>query len=147
MKKFTFSLQPLLDYRKRYEDRLKKELAEIKKEEKRQKKIIEQLHKKRIKCEEELRKRRISGEIEIASLLIYQFYLDKLSLQIEEETKKMEEIFLKIKNKQTQIIEASKNKKVLEKLKEKRWLKFIDDVEKDEQRFIDEIALTKFNSR
>ena len=43
--------------------------------------------------------------------------------------------------------EASKERKTVEKLREKKWLKFTEAIEKAEQHFIDEIALAKFHSK
>ena len=55
MKKFAFPLQSLLDYRQRKENRLKKELSEIKKEWEKERETLEKFQINKKKCEQELR--------------------------------------------------------------------------------------------
>ncbi|MCD6317719.1 flagellar export protein FliJ [Candidatus Aerophobetes bacterium] len=147
MKKFTFPLQSLLDYRQRKENRLKKELSEIKKEWEKEREILEKFQINKKKCEQELREKRESKEINISLILLYQSHLDRIINQIAKQKRKVADISLKLKNKRKQIIEASKERKIVEKLREKKWLKFTEAIEKAEQHFIDEIALAKFHSK
>jgi len=52
-----------------------------------------------------------------------------------------------MENKKRKLTLASQEKKVVEKLKRKRWLEFINYVEKTEQDIIDESAIARFNAQ
>ena len=54
------------------------------------------------------------------------------------------EIEKRLDKKRLEFIKASKAKKVLERLKEKRYFEYMKDMETLEQKFIDEMGIVKF---
>jgi len=147
MKKFSFPLQLLLDYREKKEDRLKKELAQIKRRLEKERKNLAQLQLDSMTNMRELKKKHQSEKVEIALILLYYSYLDKLIYQIKKQSEIVVNISREMEEKRKQVIEASRGKKIIEKLKERKWIEFSHYREKTEQNFIDEMALTKFKSK
>lgn len=144
MKKFLFSLDFLLDYRKRIEDRLKIELAEITLRQKEEEKVLEQLERKRNLYQEELRKKEGEEKVELALILACESYLDKIAYQIGCQKEKLQKILQERENIRKKLLDASRQRKLLERVKEKRWLGFIYLREKIQQQQIDESALVRF---
>lgn len=147
MKKFIFSLQFLLDYRKRKEDVVKRKLAEIQKRWEKEKEILEKMKIERTNYEEELRRRELSMEIEIPEILLYQSHLDRITYQIKRQTREVDKLFLEMEKERKQLREASKKRKVVEELRKRSWQGWALNMEKLEQQDIDEIAIAKFNFR
>jgi len=147
MKKFSFPLQLLLDYREKKEDRLRKELAQIKKRLEKERKNLAQLQLDSMTNIRELRKEHRSEKVEIALVLLYYSYLDKLIHQIKKQSEVVTNISREMEKKRKQLIEARKEKKIIEKLKERKWAEFSHHRKKTEQNFLDEMALTKFKSK
>lgn len=145
MKRFSFPLQFLIDYRKRKEDRLKVELARVIAEEEREKKILEELKKTLALCQEELREKR--EKVEVALVLFYYSYLEKLMARIDEQKRKMEKLIQERKKLHRQLIRASQERKLVEKMKERRWAEFIYLQGKLEQQVMDESAIVRFHHR
>ena len=145
MRKFNFPLQFLLEYRERKEKQLKRELAEIIKKWRKERKLLEGLKKEEMKCQGELRKRRECGKVEIPYVLLYQSYLEELARKIEKEEMKVRKLYAMMEKKREELTDASKEKKTVERLKRKRWLEFVNYMEKREQEMIDESAIAKFN--
>jgi len=145
MKKFSFSLQSLLDYRKRKEDRLKIELARTITEEEKEKIVLEELKRKMTLCQEELREKKEKAEI--ALVIFYYSYLEKLMTRIDEQKRKIEKITRKRKKLHQQLIQASRERKLVEKIRDKRWARFIYLRGKLEQQVIDESAIIRFQHR
>jgi len=147
MKKFIFSLQFLLDYRKRKEEVVRRKLAEIQKRWEKEKEILEKMKIERTNYEEELRKRELSMEIEIPEILLYQSHLDRITHQIKRQTRKVDKLFLEMEKERKQLRETSKKRKVVEELRKRSWQGWALNMEKLEQQDIDEIAIAKFNFR
>lgn len=146
MKKFSFPLQFLLDYRKRREDKLKKELAGVIEEENQEKMILTRLRKKMALCQEELYSKESNG-MELAMVLLYYSYMEKLIAQISEQKRKIEKIARKREKIREELLKASQEKKLMEKIREKRWARFIYLKGKLEQQLIDESAISRFHHK
>jgi len=144
MKRFFFSLQTLLDYRKRKEEELKKKLAAKVAEEERERQILRKLERKVTLCQENLRKKERKEKIELAIMLLYNSYLKRLEEQIEEQKKRIEKISQEKKTLHQEFLQASKARKIVEKMREKRWTKYVYHQRKLEQDLIDESAIAKF---
>lgn len=143
MKKFDFKLEPVLNYRKRVFDQVQdeffsarnilieaiNELENIQQEEKEHKDTL---------------KKKQKGYLDIANLVIHMRYLAHLN--------RMKKIKLEdVKNKENELnkvrenlIKVAKDKKILEKLKEKRLLDFTIEELKVEQKEYDETAILKY---
>ncbi len=145
MKKFTFPLQFLLEYKEKREKKRKKELAEIIKEWKKEEMFLNKLKREEKECQSLLRERNQGGEI--SYIILYQSYLESLAQKIKKQKIKVEGIFLKVEDKRKKLIRASTEKKTVENLKKKRWMEFITSVEKMEQNLLDESAIVKFNAQ
>lgn len=145
MKKFIFPLQFLLEYKEKREKKLKKELAEIIKEWKKEEVFLNKLKREEKECQSLLRKRNKGGEI--SYIILYQSYLESLAQKIKKQKIKVEGVFLKVEDKRKKLIRVSTEKKTVENLKKKRWMEFITSVEKMEQNLLDESAIVKFNAQ
>lgn len=147
MKKFNFPFQFLLKYRERKEKRLKRELAEMVKRWEEERKLLGELKGEEMECQMELKKKRECGKVEIPYVLLYQSYLEELNRKVGKEKMKLKELYIRMENKKRKLTLASKEKKVVEKLKRKRWLEFVNYVEKTEQDMIDESGIARFNAQ
>jgi len=78
--------------------------------------------------------------INIANLRMYNNYLKKIDLDIEEQKELVEVSRQQMEKSQKELVEAMKDKKVFEKLKEKDLKEFLKEEKKIEDKVIDEIV-------
>lgn len=147
MKKFTFPLQFLLDYRKKKEDRLKRELAKMIAQEEKEKSVLQELEKKINLCEEELRKRKKQEDVNLCWILYFYSYLERLTYQASEQTEKIKKMSEKREKLQETLAQTSRERKVVERIKEKKWADFVYLKGKLEQQILDESAIAKFQRK
>ena len=141
--KYLFRLQKLLDWKKSLEDQSKLMLIqkneELKRKEEEIKKLIEERSQRAKVLEEKLRK----GMKTIEYLLYQQFNewsYNELMEQKGFRLDKEQEVERELKN----LLILIKERKILERLKEKRFKKFIQQQEKEEQKFIDLLTLRRY---
>ncbi len=146
MPKFRFKLQPVLHQRRGKEDTLKKELADIKRLFETEKGVLEELRRKLLDLHAKLREKQKSL-LDPSEAVAYSNYIDKVEQEIELQIVKLTDIANKVKRVQERLIEASKDKKILEKLYDKQYEEFKRELEQVEQNLIDEIATIRHNRR
>ncbi len=146
MPKFRFKLQPVLHQRRGKEDTLKKELADIKRLFEIEKSVLEELKHKLLDIHTKLREKQKSL-LDPSEAMAYSNYIDKVEQEIELQIVKLTDIANKVKRAQERLIEASKDKKILEKLYDKQYEEFKRELEQVEQNLIDEIATIRHSRR
>jgi flagellar FliJ protein len=140
---YTFKLQSVLDHRKSIEDERKKELVEIRSKISSAEQLLESLQRKEMKTTRALKLDQTTG-ISSHQVVTYQTYLKRLKERITEQEKFINDVRVEEANKQDEVVEAVKKRKILEKLRSKgidRYRKMILD---HEMKFIDEIAVSQF---
>jgi flagellar FliJ protein len=140
MKKFNFSLEKVSNTKairlKNKSQELAKLLSSLENEELRLKDLNTEL----TGLHDEVLRRTIDG-CSAKELRDYHRYLDKLTLEMQAQKKNIESIQEKIEELQASLMELSKEKKVLEKLREKRYLKHLQEQAREEQKILDEMSL------
>ncbi len=142
MKKFLFRLQPLLKYRQYLEHRAKQETAKAYKDVKDCENSIEYLKIIYSKGLDELDNRAVHG-ISALDFRHSRDYLDSLEDDIKSEMVKLVQLNKVLMEKQRKLTEKSVNKKVIERLKEKKENIYMDEFRKEEQKLADEAASLK----
>jgi len=138
-----FSLEVLLNYRKNKEERLAKELAEIKNQINQKKAKIDILEEEKKDILHILRKNQRESKViwDIVSLFHYMTILERRVKSAKED---LDAINIQYQIKHKQLIEAAKERKILEKLKE-RWQQLKQrSLFRKEQYFLDEVAINGF---
>ncbi|MBI5206468.1 MAG: flagellar export protein FliJ [Candidatus Firestonebacteria bacterium] len=146
MKKFKFNLEPVLKNCKFKEDILKTGLAEKEKKFQTEKFVL-------IKFEENLVSNSIAMEkIKLANpkieiLNLYQIYLDGIKKKILNQKKILNLLLDDLNKTRLQLLEIIKQRKVLQKLKEKKMEIYNYELNKFEQNILDEIGIIQFNRK
>lgn len=143
MPQFKFKLQKVLDYRKIKEEEKKRELSALLKEYNKQAEILNSLREKQAGLFLELKNLQ-KEELNITQILFYYFYLQNLSSRIKKQIQLLEELDGKIVQKREEVIQASKERKIMEKLKERKYREFVYFLDRAEQIFLDEISNSAF---
>lgn len=136
---FKFRLQKVLELKKQKEDVLKKELADLltkKRELLHQKISLEKEKEKNLKALEQS----LSTLFIIEEILAYFNFIEVLDKKIEEILKFLKILESQIFQVREKLIQASKEKKVLVKLKEKKEKEWNITENRKEQKFFDEVA-------
>ncbi|MEE8382003.1 MAG: flagellar export protein FliJ [Thermodesulfobacteriota bacterium] len=140
---YRFNLQVALDYRKRIEEGLQIELSQIQRELEKEKQLFLAYRREKNYYEEELVKRE-EKEINVNEALLYRDYLRGMRIKIKEQR----DIVAKAKGdfdiKQNELLNATKKRKVLEKVKEKEWKRFKENIERRERILVDEAGMRKY---
>lgn len=144
MKKFKFNLQGVLNFKEFKRDLLRQDLARIlgKLEAEKDKLtyFIEEFERNKSQLTEELLNNNNNKTI-----FYYQDYIVFLKNKIMDEKRiieVMEEVVLK---KRKEIENAEKEKKVVEKIKDRKFEKYESDMKMKEQKEMDEISIQRFN--
>jgi len=139
MKKFSFSLDKVLDYKVQVEDHLRNEhagavRAVIRKEE--QIENMEEIHSGYVRDLEEVK---MHG-CRVQELLVYQKYLDTSNRRIQEEKEMLDVLKVAEEKKRNEVIEAKKERTSIDMLKDKKRKEYDFMVAKDEEKFIEEFV-------
>jgi flagellar FliJ protein len=139
MKAFHFSLQRVLEVKKIKEDLRKRDLAQAIKDEEQEWKVLFSLQKKERVAKDAL-SCKTNQVINPAEMAMYHLYLQQIAEEILAQYDKIDDAKEEVKTKRDQLIEASKEKEAMQKLRAKRWEEYTKSVEKEERVFLDEVA-------
>lgn len=143
MKRFRFKLQTVLDQRQAKEDHILAELGELRQEEARE---VERLLSLRQRLEDtcvsiELALRRNASSDDVARR---QDYAEVTVEDIKLQELTIEGVRNRVEAKRIELIEAMKDRKVLETLRDKQEREYIAAHEREEQNMLDEMASVRF---
>jgi len=143
MDKFVFKLESLYNYRQRLEELSRKDLslavAQLEEEEKKLDRLREVYRKSSAEMDE---KKMNGGGLEEIGL--YSNYIEGLRLHISEKEKLIAEYRAVFEQRRDEFIEVSKDRQVMEKLKERSLESYTREKERQEQKDTDEIVSGRF---
>ena len=142
MKKFYFALDTVLRYKEQVLDGLKAEHARILAKVRECEQAIEELELLHRQCTDEYLQSKING-ITIREIHTYENYLESLGLQIRRKKEQLKELRKKEEDKRNEVVEAKKETSSIDKLKEKKLDAYNKEVQKEDERFIEEFVATK----
>ena len=146
MKKFRFKLETVLNVKEKREEQLKHELLKLQALKVQEEQLLSEVKEKRAYISREKSNENKKGT-DIQSLINFEQYLGVLLKKIDDTQKNIKVLEKKADIKREEVVEASREKKVFEKLKEKQFGEFQRVVNENEQKVLDEMAVSKFNRK
>ncbi len=140
-----FSLEPVLEYKKQVEEKQIRELTEAKNSFNIAYKKLMTLREILKSAKEEFSKKNKKG-IKCSERTLYVNYLSNLDDIIEFQQQVVGKEQKNVNDKLKMVIEASKNKKILEELKKKELTDYYKWINKLEAKTMDEIAVQKYSN-
>lgn len=145
MKKFAFKLQGVLEHRLAIEEEKKRAFAEVLALVEAKQRQLDGIYGLLAAEREQLAGKTI-GELDVEKLLAHRRYVGSLELrlgQLHGELHKRQQL-LEIRRKA--LVEASRDRKALEKLKERQLEQWVVETRRLEQKALDEVALRQFRA-
>ena len=140
---YRFNLQVVLNYRKRIEEGLQMELSGAQRELESAKQVFFAYQREKGYYEEELAKRE-AREVNIDESILYRDYLKGMNRKIKAQREIVAKAKIGVDKKQEELLIATKKRKVLEKVREKHMKEFMDDLERKERIFTDEMGIRRY---
>jgi len=135
-------MEALLSHRRHQEEICQKELAQT------ERLLADEnhkLHRQKNEKRGNIQKLQIKQKkiINVSDIILTVRYIQQLSEKIEEQKKCVRKAGSKVNQKRYELITIVKNRKTLEKLKEKEWLAYQQKVKQTERKLMDEVASTR----
>ena len=143
---YNFNLESVLSHRKLVEENLQKELAVLRLSLVDEKEKLRNYKESRSRLLEELKRKQREGTT-ISDVFLYLSFIEQLSKDIEKQKKNVLKLENDVEQKRQDLVEATKKKKTLEKLKDKGLKAYKQEMTKDEQEFMNEVAVNRFSRR
>ncbi|MDN5293731.1 MAG: flagellar protein FliJ [Eubacteriales bacterium] len=146
MKPFAFRLQVLLDLKKKQEEQQKEILGKMEREYQRQKELLKELEEEKSSLYRMMLKER--GErLELTRLQAYAGYVPWLEKRIKEQSFKVACLAEELEKSREVLKELMRERKVLERMRWRRYQEYLYQVQREEQKGIDEIATRLYVSK
>lgn len=143
---YKFSMEPLLKHRKYIEDLQKQELGDFKRMLVDEKKKLKVYQKAKDKLLKELYVKQQEG-ITASENLLYFDFIDQLSIDLDKQKERLLDIENKIYQKHSDLINAMKNRKTLDSLKENEMNEYRHEILGKEQELLNEVGINSYNRR
>jgi flagellar FliJ protein len=143
---YNFNLESVLNHRKLVEENLQKELAVLRLSLVDEREKLRKYKESRSKLLEELKRKQEEGTT-ISDVFLYLPFIEQLSKDIEKQKKNILELENDVEQKRQDLVGATKKKKTLEKLKDKGLKTYKQEMTKNEQEFLNEVAVNRFSGR
>ena len=140
---YHFSLEPVLRHRKLIEEELQKETATTKRRLLSEQEKLLDLERAKNQCLRELQERQVEG-IRALDISLYSDFIGQMTIQIGTQQKKISDIERNLAKKRNKLVQAMKARKTVEQIKKNRLSAYEKAVRLNEQKWIDEVALTGF---
>ena len=142
MKKFSFSLQNVLDFKNQYLDSAKNEYSSAMADVTKQQEVIMRLEDMYARTNNEYNEKKSEG-LGISDMLRYDSYLQRITAEIEGEIVKLHELEEILEEKFNIMVKAKQEVASLDKLREKRYDAYNYEMQKQEELFIEEFVSNK----
>ena len=140
---YKFNLEPLLNHRRYQEEVLQKELAGLKKRLTEEEHKLRALRKKKRQFLLQFQKKQKDGR-PASEIKLYFDFVEHLSKKIDAQHQNVLEAKRTFNLKRQDLITAMKERKTLDRLKEKGWQAYQQEQSKKERDFMDEVAGFQF---
>jgi len=144
MAKFNFRLQSLLNVKIQMEDNLKNELAKAMRKLEKEKGKLEQLKIAEEKCIEEFNLNSVRPTT-VENLKKYNLYISHLRDRIAKQKENVNSAQVIVDKIRRELIKVVQEREMLDKLKEKKYSEYLDELAKKEQRSNDEVVSYRHN--
>jgi len=141
--KYQFKLEAVRKLREFEEEKRQRELADAQRILEEERAVLDKLIVSRSQTEASFRQKAEQGDI-ASQAAMYRAYLQRLSKLVEEQEHKIETASQVCEEKREALLEAMQKRKALDRLKEKGEQAFIAQLNSDEEKFINEIAINRF---
>ena len=143
---YKFSLEPVLKYRKLLEEDFQKDFAVLKRQLFDEKEKLSNFEQTRDRFSRELQKKQVKN-INVSDILLYSDYLQEVSKEIEKQSEKILEAEKRVDQKREELVGAMKNRKTIDRLREKGLKAHVQELSKKEQDLMNEAAINIFNKK
>ncbi len=143
---YKFSLEPVLKYRKLLEEDLQKDFAVLKRQLLDERGRLSNYEQVRDRFSEELQQKQMKN-ICVSDILLYSDYLQQVSKEIEKQLEKILEAEKNVDQKREELVGAMKNRKMIDRLREKGLKGHVQELSKKEQDLMNEAAVNIFNKK
>ncbi len=140
---FKFKLEALRQYRNFQEDALQKEFAQAQRHRDQEIDQLQTLEDKRSRAEESLKQEQ-EKSTNGPHMALYDTYLNRLTGEISDQRVRVKQAEAVCNQKMQELLEAMQNRKTIDKLKEKDLQAYMENLNQNEQKFINEIAINQF---
>lgn len=148
MKEFQFRLQKVLDTCKIKENLIGAKLAELEKLAEAQKMKLTRMEEKRGEVlTERWEKRKNNGSLKIEEEMLYERCLEDLEARVEKMKVYLNQLEEQIRHTREELVAAAIERKVVEKVKERKREEFTLGVTRNDQKVLDEIAVQGYLRR
>ncbi|NLC08043.1 MAG: flagellar export protein FliJ [Syntrophomonadaceae bacterium] len=145
MRRFKFRLQTSLNVALMREDIQRQELDKCQTAYQEGLAILQQQQKQYALLVSELRDIQ-RHQLQIETVQLYQGFMLTLDQMIKDQNKIVNELYQELEQCRIKLLRLMRNRKVLEKLKERYWFKYQREVMSEEQKQNDELAIIRFAS-
>lgn len=140
---FEFKLEALRRYRHFKEQMLQKELADMQRIRDQEIALLSEMVDKRTGAEQDMlgeQEKRTRGP----RMALYEAYLNRLAEDIKNQRQRVQQAETLYSKKMSALLAAVQERKSIEKLKEKGLKAYIETLNQNEQKFLNEIAINRF---
>lgn len=131
MKRFRFSLQTLLDIRERRENEIRNELSKVVAQQNRERTVQAGLRDDLSRYEERYRERMRQGTLRADEALTWHRFTDRTARAIEAAEERILALEPQAREIRGRLMEAMKKRKVVEKLKDRRYEEYLYEVNRE----------------
>ena len=143
---YKFSLEPVLKYRKLLEEDIQKDFAVLKRQLLDEKVRLSNFEQVRDRFSGELQQKQVKS-ISVSDILLYTDYLQEVSKEIKKQSEKILEAEKRVDQKREELVGAMKNRKIIDRLREKGLKTHVQELSKKEQDLMNEVAVNIFNKK
>ncbi len=144
LEKFNFKLEKVLDYKKGIESNKKNEYGKAKQKLNSDEDVLNSYNNFK---ENVARERNMSTRINIGDLKLYNNFLKEINNRINKQEEQVHKSKCKVEIAKSELIEATKEKKMFEKLKEYKHDEYLYSIKKEEEKIIDTIVSYRESTR
>jgi flagellar FliJ protein len=146
MKKFRFRLEMLLRHRQNVEEKERTKFSSIRQMLQAELGRLDELNASQDLTNKELARKK-SGECDGREIAWYYRFLDRLSREIEASSRRISQLEQQLEEQRQIMVAASRDKKMLENLRKKQEQEFNLSLEREEQKSIDEMVVTRYAAK
>jgi len=143
LKKFKFALDNILKYRQSIEDQEKELLARAM-----QKVQMEESLAQKLELEKHVHLRSYNVvNSNIVNMRQQESYMASLELRIKNQQKQLDKAKSASDNIRVKVVKATSNRKILERLKEQHLIGYRQELDRAEQKILDEVGISAYNRK